>query len=150
MLLLILAAAGILTGLFVAAAAFLTAWSIYSAWKKEREDAQLGAKPKDAAYWAANYFVRWSIFDWALLLLLTIGLLFLFTDLIAVWRDRAALPPYRFGYTLCGFVFVLTGILFMLVRQTALLCTRTSLEPPLPDHHAEPDRADESEEGIER
>jgi hypothetical protein len=150
MLLLILAAAGILTGLFVAAAAFLTAGSIYSAWKKGRGRARPGANPRDAAYWAAKYFARWSVFDGALLLLLTIGLLFLFTDLIAVWRDRAGFPAYRFGYTLCGFVFVLTGILFMLVRQTALLYTRASLESPLPDDHAEPDRADESKEGIQR
>lgn len=139
-MLLILAVFGGALGLLATAAGVFTIWSVYAKWKEARNSGFTEVHPAEIA---SRHFFTWTVFDGALFVLIVLGLLFVFADLLAVFRDRAQFPPYHFGYLLCGFVFLLIGIVFMVLRLTAVLKPLGSAGAAAPDHHRKPDQADQ-------
>ncbi|CAG7650967.1 hypothetical protein ACFQI7_21605 [Paenibacillus allorhizosphaerae] len=142
-----LAVIGGLVGLTVTGSAVLLGWTLYSQLKAshpanaEKDDAH-------ASFYlnAAPHLIKWTFFDYALFALFVIGGLFLFTDLIAVFRDREAFPPYHYGYLLCGFIFTLAGMLMMAVRLVLTVSlSRTLRSASMPDHHHHPGHAEHAE-----
>lgn len=130
--------AGIL-GLFVTGASVYTAWYVFQLSKKNKEESAPG-QPLPA-----SALLRWTVFDYALLGLVLIGLLFLLVDLIGVLRDRDLYPYYHYGYLLCGFIFTLLGLLFMLSRLFIVLRLVSRSGSAAPHDQDEPDEADRSE-----
>jgi hypothetical protein len=146
---LILAVAGALIGLFAAAAALLTVWFIYDRTKHKAAQEGRSFDPMDVAGGLLN---RWSLMDYALLVLFMIGTLLLAADAVAVLRDREAFPPYHAPYLISGLIFTWMGMMFMLARLALLLRTlhvsgRQHAVPP--QHHHEPDHADHSEQRVQ-
>lgn len=82
-------------------------------------------------------FFRWTYMDYAVLLVLTVGMLFLLADLLAVIRDREAYPFYHYGYLACGFVFVTVSTLFLFARFVMLLRFHHHEDQPAKSEHAE-------------
>jgi hypothetical protein len=143
-----LAIFGSVLGLSVTAASFYTAWAVRQL-GKERETAE------ERAALAARLFLRWTVYDAAVLALFGCGLLLLVADLVGVLRDRAAYPLYHYAYLLCGVVFSALGMLFVLVRLAIVLQTgHTASAAGLldgsangngaapPHHHHEPGHTD--------
>ncbi|WP_248924950.1 hypothetical protein [Paenibacillus hamazuiensis] len=130
----LLALFGGLIGLFVTGAAVFMAW-LYLQHRKQ---------PETSAY-EPPVLLKWTSFDYALIILFLIGSLFLFTDALAVIRDRESYPLYHYGYLLCGFVFTFLGMLFMVVRLALVLSMVRSGSLRAPNHHNHPGDADQPE-----
>lgn len=132
-----LAIASGIFGLAVTGAAVYTAWIVYEQQHKEAGNESGNRLP-------GSFLPRFMALDFALLALFAIGMLFLLTDVVAVMRDRANFPDYHFGYLLCGFVFSLVGVLFLLLRLFLLI---RSIDGRLsvPGQHHKPDEADQAE-----
>jgi hypothetical protein len=124
-------------GLAVTGAAVYTAWYVFQL-RKGKE----GVDPP--GQFERTLLLRWTLFDYSLLLLSLIGLLFLLTDLIGVLRDRDLYPYYHYGYLLCGFIFTLLGLLFMLARLFVVL-RLANQGSAAPHNHDEPDEAHQAE-----
>lgn len=124
-------------GLAVTGAAVYTAWYVYRLRRGGGEEP--AGEPLDR-----TVLLRWTLFDYALLLLSLIGLLFLLTDLIGVLRDRDLYPYYHYGYLLSGFIFTLLGLLFMLTRLFLVLRLANQCLAAPHDHH-EPNEAHQAE-----
>jgi hypothetical protein len=129
-----LAIFGSLVGLFVTGAAVFTAW-LYVQHKK-----QPGKTIKHLPD-----LLQWTVFDYALMILFAVGSLFLFTDALAVLRDRASYPMYHYGYLLCGFVFTFLGMFFMAVRLSLVFCMIRAGRLSAANHHDHPGQADQAE-----
>lgn len=129
-------------GLIVTASAVLLIWFVYQLRSnKEHESTQNGQLSG-----VASLLLQWTFFDYALIGVFAVGSLFLFTDVLAVIRDAESYPLYHYGYLLCGFVFTLFGMLFMIARLAVVLSlVRTGRPVSSPDHHGHPSHADQSE-----
>ncbi|WP_156043134.1 hypothetical protein [Paenibacillus sp. UNC451MF] len=129
-------------GLIVTASAVLLIWFVYQLRSnKEQENTHSGQLPA-----VASLLLQWTFFDYALIGVFAIGSLFLFTDVLAVIRDADSYPLYHYGYLLCGFVFTLFGMLFMIARLAVVLSlVRTRGPVSSPDHHHHPSHADQPE-----
>jgi hypothetical protein len=98
---------------------------------------------------AGRYFLKWSFFDYAVIVVFLSGMLFLLVEVIAVVKDKASFPFYHYGYLLCGFIFSLLGMLFLLVRFAIVLRMIRGMEGiSFINNHQEPDQADTPEQGI--
>jgi hypothetical protein len=146
---LILAIVGAVLGLFAVAAAFLTAWYIMDRTKQKAAQEGRSFDPMDVAGGLLN---RWSLMDYALLLLFLIGTLLLTADAVAVLRDREAFPPYHAPYLISGLLFMLMGMTFMVVRLALVLRTlhiRGRYAAVTPQHHHEPNHTDHAEQRVQ-
>ncbi|GAB7056597.1 MULTISPECIES: hypothetical protein [unclassified Paenibacillus] len=138
-------------GLAVTGSAVLLAWSVFAGAqaRKGEPDGEENGPPGNPSGWlqkSAPHLLKWTYFDYALLVLFMVGSMFLFTDLVAVLRDADQYPPYHFGYLLCGFVFTLSGMLMLIVRLALTLSlVRTDRRSPSPHHHDHPGHAEHAE-----
>lgn len=98
-------------GLAVTGGAVYTVWRIF----------QLKGKAAVPGTAERQLLLRWTVFDYAILALVLVGLVFLLVDVIGVINDRDQYPYYHYGYLLSGFIFSLMGLVFMLVRLTMVL-----------------------------
>lgn len=127
-----LAVTGGLLGLLLTGTAVYTVWSVY----KKKQDPEV--LPTDEKY---HFLLKWSIFDYAVLAVSAMGLLFLLADLIGIIRDHDSYPLYHYGYLLCGIIFSFLGMTFMVIRLGMVLSlTRRSTFSSPPHHHAEPEQ----------
>jgi hypothetical protein len=95
---------------------------------------------------AGRYFLRWSAFDYAVILVFLCGMLFLLVEVIAVIKDKESFPYHHYGYLLSGFTFSLLGMIFLLVRFVIVLrMVRGMHGSPLVNNHQEPYKADTAE-----
>jgi hypothetical protein len=148
---LILALVGGSIGLLVTASAVFLAWAMYQYLKHKKEAGTGPSLQSVQANTISSVLLRWTFFDYALIAVFAIGSLFLFTDVIAVIRDSESYPLYHYGYLLCGFIFTLFGMLFMVLRLLLVLrLIRTDGAAALPDNHDQPSGADQAEQRIER
>lgn len=122
-----------LLGLLITITAIFTVWVI---WHKS---GSLKGKRKDnLVKITGTYLLKWTLMDYAVLLLFLSGSLFLFTDLLAVMRDREFFPSYHYRYLLSGFVFNLLGMIFMYMRLGIALRLFRSERLVSSEHHNEP------------
>ncbi|MDF2962704.1 MAG: hypothetical protein K0S39_4439 [Paenibacillus sp.] len=148
---LILAIVGGSMGLLVTASAVFMAWALFQHRKNQsNQEAAQGNLSDGETISSINavsaVMLRWTFFDYALIAVFTIGSLFLFTDVIAVIRDAQSYPLYHYGYLLCGFVFTLFGMLFMVLRLAFVLTlVRPDRPAGLPNNHNQPSGADQAE-----
>jgi len=139
-----LALIGGLIGLFVTGAACFTAWLYQHQRSRLPQDAAIGTSE-------AAVFLRWTVMDYAILLLFGIGTMLLFTDLVSVMRDLKAYPPHHFGYLLTGFIFMFMGMLFMVSRLVLVMAMIKPLSimrlggSPSINQHDQPGYADQAE-----
>ncbi|MCR8631147.1 MULTISPECIES: hypothetical protein [Paenibacillus] len=148
---LILAIVGGSIGLLVTASAVFMAWALYQHHKTKSTQDIVTAEPSDKAgitsvSAVSAAMLRWTFFDYALIAVFAVGSLFLFTDVIAVIRDAESYPLYHYGYLICGFVFTLFGMLFMILRLAFVLSLVRADRPlTIPDNHNQPSDADQAE-----
>ena len=145
-------------GAAIIAAALFTIGSILQK-RKKPEIVHTDSKiPSDTVSSSANtlhfsqqmglYFTRWTVFDYAVLALFAFGMLFLLVDVLGVIRDRHDYPYWHYGYLLCGFIFSLLSMLFMLIRLAIVLkMIRPNHLSAINDHH-EPNDADGAKNGV--
>jgi hypothetical protein len=136
---------GGIVGLVVTGAAFYTVWIAYEANKRLRET---NVDSDEHPLWR-----RWTVMDYAALGLFAIGALFMFSDLLAIMRDRHSYPFYHYGYLFIAFIFMLIGMLFMVVRLGVILrnpskkksaVDSSDSDLALHDNHDQPDQANHS------
>jgi hypothetical protein len=142
---LILAIAGSVLGLFAAGAALLTVWFIYDRTKQKASEEGRSFDPMDIA---GGFLNRWTLMDYALLLLFLIGSMLLTADAIAVLRDRESFPPYHVAYLVSGLLFTWMGMLFLLARLGLLLRSlhmARRQRSVTPQQHHEPDHTNHAE-----
>jgi hypothetical protein len=120
-------------GLLVTGSAVYTAWYLL---QQRGKNTAPGAPERQA-------LLRWTVFDYALLTLVLVGLVFLLVDLIGVLKDKDLYPYYHYGYLLSGFIFTLLGLVFMLARLSLVL-RLANQNPASPYQGNEPDKADNS------
>jgi hypothetical protein len=125
-------------GLFITAAAIVTLWQIQA----NRNRLKQAGVPNPSTYAFGEYFSRWTVFDYAMLFTIGVGMIFLLADLYAVYRDRSSYPPYSFSYLLCGFAFIALGLLNLLFRLSVVLKPRRLPGAASPQHCEKPDHAD--------
>jgi hypothetical protein len=126
-------------GLIIIGGALYTIGSILAQRKKLQSEQSLSQL-------AGRYFLRWSMFDYAVLVVFLSGMLFLLSEVIAVLRDRQSFPYYHYGYLLSGFVFSLLGMLFVIVRLVIVLRMVRSIDPStLINNHQKPNETDAAE-----
>jgi hypothetical protein len=126
-------------GLIIISGAIYTIGSIIKQSKKLQNGQSLSKL-------AGRYFLRWSLFDYAVLVIFLSGMLFLLTEVIAVLRDRTSFPYYHYGYLLCGFTFSLIGMLFVILRLVVVLRMVRSAEPSsFVNDHQKPNEANTAE-----
>lgn len=136
-----------LIGLFVTGVAVFTAWAYYSTRARlkqagQQPEGETPAGEPDISPW--DWFLRFTVADYAALFLFGFGAVFLITDLIGVMKDRDMFPMYHFGYLLCGILFCLMGMLFMFVRLVLVL--RLTGGASASAHHPhEPDQPEQAE-----
>lgn len=99
----ILAIVGAISAVTVAAAALYTALQ-----------ARRGAKEQGA--WR-----RWTVLDYVVCGLFAAGALLLLADIVAVRRDGDGSAFHHYGYLLSAFVYMTSGMLYMVVRLGLLL-----------------------------
>jgi hypothetical protein len=147
----ILAFFAVVLGLAITGAAIFTVWSIMQRHKKQPQpdgaaDSESPALKHSFSRQAGQYLLKWTVFDYAVLALILIGLVFLFTDVLAVMRDRQSYPYYHYGYLLCGFIFSLVGVIFMTVRLAIVLrSSRADDDFSAVNNHHKPDETNASE-----
>ncbi|UQZ82761.1 hypothetical protein SK3146_01921 [Paenibacillus konkukensis] len=138
-----LAILGGAVGLLVTASAVMLIWLFMQRKQRNRSGEETQESPLAGL---SSMLLQWTYFDYALIAVFAIGSLFLFTDAVAVIRDAASYPLYHYGYLLCGFVFTLLGMLFMILRLGVVLSLiRTGRAGLAPDHHRHPGDADQTE-----
>jgi arginine exporter protein ArgO len=71
---------------------------------------------KDRARVLRAALSRWSVFDYMLTALFTVGTLFLLADLIGMAKARDQYPYFHYGYLLSGFVYNTLAGLFLFIR----------------------------------
>jgi hypothetical protein len=126
----LLAVFGGVIGLAATGVAVFTAWFVFT----QRNHTGLD-----------KLLLQWTVFDYTILGLFLIGMLFLFTDLLGVYRERANYPLFHFSYLLCGFVFMFLGMLFIIVRLAVVIKLAQSGRPLLPDQHEQPNQTNHTE-----
>jgi hypothetical protein len=95
---------------------------------------------------AGRYFLRWSLFDYAVILVFLCGMLFLLVEVIAVIKDKESFPYHHYGYLLSGFIFSLLGMIFLLVRFVIVLRMVRGMDgSTLVNNHQEPNKANTAE-----
>lgn len=148
---LFLAIVGGSIGLLVTASAVLMAWAFFQHRKSQLTEQPASGNPSENKGTAADSpisaaMLKWTFFDYGLIAVFAIGSLFLFTDVIAVIRDADSYPLYHYGYLLCGFIFTLFGMLFMILRlKFVLSLVRTSRPAAITDNHDQPSGANQAE-----
>ena len=143
-MLIALAIFGSLVGLFAVGAAAATGWVYFSARKKavENQSEIVPAQPP----W--NWFFRWTIADYAVILLFGLGLVFLLADLIGVAQDRDLYPEFHYPYLVCGFVFSAMGMLLSAVRLAIVLRLASRLGVHGRDAD-KPEHAEHAKQGVQ-
>jgi uncharacterized membrane protein HdeD (DUF308 family) len=140
----VLAMFAAILGLAVTAAAVFTIWSILQQRKKSNE----GKSSIHGSFsqLASQYFLKWTVFDYSILILFAAGMLFLFVDVIGVMRERQSYPFFHYGYLLSGFLFSLLGMLFIVARLVIVLrLVRVHNELPAVNDHHKPNEANAAE-----
>lgn len=146
----VLAVFAALVGLGVTGAAVYTAYELLQLRKRGNggNDGKEGNGEGNSA--DLRSLLRWTVLDYALIVLFSIGLMFLFVDVLGVLReDRSGFPYYHFGYLLSGFVFTFLGALFLLARLFLVLRVAGSPGFTPPHHQNEPGQADSAEDGVQ-
>ena len=123
-----------LVTLGVAGAAVYTVWYV----RQQARGYQAIRANKSALDLTAPYLLRWTVLDYAGMLLSIMGLMFVFVDLIAVIRERESYPYYHYGYLACGFVFLLVSVLFLLLRLGFILALINKSRTSSSDQNREP------------
>ncbi len=114
----------------------VTGGAVYTVWRLFQAKGKTGAPGK----LERQLLLRWTVFDYAVLALVLIGLVFLLADVIGVIKDRDQYPYYHYGYLLSGFIFSLVGLVFMLVRL-AMVLRLANPDPSAVDEGNKPDQA---------
>ncbi|MDF2938604.1 MAG: hypothetical protein K0Q90_3977 [Paenibacillaceae bacterium] len=114
----------------------VTGGAVYTVWRMFQVKAKTGAPGK----LERQLLLRWTVFDYAILVLVLVGLVFLLSDVIGVIKDRDQYPYYHYGYLLSGFIFSAVGLVFMLVRLTMVLRLANPDSAPV-DQGNKPDQA---------
>jgi hypothetical protein len=134
-------------GLLVTASGIVMAWLMM---QQPKSKSVQETSPRSYQPALSGYLLKWTFFDYALIVIFIIGSLFLFADILAVLRDTQSYPLYHYGYLLCGFVFTLFGMLFMVLRLvTVLSLVRTQILFPAPNEDDHPDQAERSKKRIQ-
>lgn len=98
---------------------------------------------------AGNYFLKWSFFDYAIIVVFLCGMIFLLVEIIAVVKDKDSFPYHHYGYLLSGFTFSLLGMLFLLVRFAIVLRMVQGGDAfSFVNNHQEPNKTNTPEQGI--
>lgn len=95
----------------------VTGGAVYTVWRMFQARGKAGAPGK----LERQLLLRWTVFDYAVLALVLIGLVFLLADVVGVMKDRDQYPYYHYGYLLSGFIFSFVGLIFLLVRLGMVL-----------------------------
>ncbi|HEX7057643.1 MAG TPA: hypothetical protein VF260_10690 [Bacilli bacterium] len=140
-----LAILGALLGLFATGTTVFTLWYLRNQAKKQSANRQKGYGMLSLAELAGGFFLRWTVWDYAVLLLFVVGIIIQLADLLAMFRDRVQYPGYHFTYLLSGFVYVLLGMMLIVMRLAALLKVTRSAGAFAPHDHHEPNQADPAE-----
>ncbi|WP_409345804.1 hypothetical protein [Paenibacillus sp. MBLB4367] len=142
---LILAIIAGMIGIAVTGAAFYTIWYLFEQWKKQQASAGEGTARPTVSETAGALLLRWTVLDYAVLLLMAAGMLLLLADVLGVIRDRSSYPDYHYGYLLAGTAFAFLGMLFMLVRLLVVLSVARKPAAPAPNDGHEPNQAHDAE-----
>ncbi|SFL27770.1 hypothetical protein SAMN03159341_104402 [Paenibacillus sp. 1_12] len=136
-----------LIGLLVTGSAVLMAWLTMNQLQDKRKHETSNGRLLDGTF---RHLLRWTFFDYALIGVFTIGSMFLLADLLAVIRDAQSYPLYHYGYLVCGFVFMIFGMLFMVLRLSLVL-SLVRMESVLsgPNQHEHPGKTEQPEERIQ-
>jgi uncharacterized membrane protein len=123
-------------GVLIIAGAIYTIWSIVKQSKNQQNKQSVSET-------VGRYFLKWSFMDYAIIIVFLCGMLFLLAEVIAVMKDRESFPLYHYGYLLCGFIFSMLGMLFMVARFAIVLRMVQRMDRvALINHHNEPNDAD--------
>lgn len=132
-------------GLFVTGAAVFTAVAFYSSRKRAADEPSRADKTgQPPAGGTLDWFMRWTLADYAILFLFGFGIVFLLTDLIGVAKEKELYPPFHYAYLLCGIIFSFMGMLFTFVRL-ALVLRLTGRSAAAAHHAHKPDQAQQAE-----
>ena len=133
-------------GLLVTGSAVVMAWlTLHQLHEKRNQGVAKGALLQGAF----RPLLRWTFFDYMLIGVFVIGSLFLLTDVLAVMRDSSSYPLYHYGYLLCGFAFMVFGMLFMVLRLSLVLSlVRVESALLVPNQDNQPNEAEQPEERI--
>ena len=109
---------GGIIGIFVVGAAFYTIWLIAEAYKRRGHfNEEHRVTEHD------GFFRRWTVMDYAALVVFALGAMLMVADLLAIYRDRESYPYYHYGYLFSAFIFMVVGMLFIVVRLGFVLRT---------------------------
>lgn len=146
----VLAVFAALVGLGVTGAAVYTVYELLQLWRKENTGKEADEGEKKTDWTALRSLLRWTVMDYGLIVLICIGMMFLFVDVLGVLReDRSNFPFFHFGYLLSGFVFTFLGACFLLARLFLVLRVAGSPGFTPPHHQNEPGEADGAEDGVQ-
>lgn len=118
----------------------VTGGAVYTVWRMFQAKGKTGAPGK----LERQLLLRWTVFDYAVLALVLIGLVFLLADVVGVMKDRDQYPYYHYGYLLSGFIFSFVGLLFLLVRLGMVL-RLANPDPAAVDQGNKPDQTHHAE-----
>lgn len=113
----------------------VTGGAVYTVWMMFQARGKAGAPGK----LERQLLLRWTVFDYAVLALVLIGLVFLLADVVGVMKDRDQYPYYHYGYLLSGFIFSFVGLIFLLVRLGMVL-RLANPDPAAVDQGDKPDQ----------
>lgn len=113
----------------------VTSGAVYTVWRMFQAKGKTGAPGK----LERQLLLRWTVFDYAVLALVLIGLVFLLADVVGVMKDRDQYPYYHYGYLLSGFIFSFVGLIFLLVRLGMVL-RLANPDPAAVDQGDKPDQ----------
>lgn len=140
-------AAGI--GLFITIGA--VAGIIYIFWPSRKTTADSEATEQLRLARLSKLFMRWTWFDYVVVVVFLCGAAFLIVDLAAVIRDSERYPFYHYGYLASGLIFTVLSMLLMFLRLGTLIALskaqRTSSDAPL-HQHGEPTQTEQAEHRV--
>jgi hypothetical protein len=89
--------------------------------------------------------LKWTVLDYIIIALFVLGLLVLFVDLMAVFRDRASFNEWHLAYLAAGVIFSFMGMLMMIIRLLMLNSAIRSIGLLSPDDQREPNHRNDTE-----
>lgn len=99
--------------------AIIAAW-IAMEWSRYREKKRTG-KSVSRLHFAQRYMMRWTWFDYYMLLLFLFGFVFLISDVVGVARQPDVYPSWHFGYVLIGAAVLFYAFAYFIFRYVFLL-----------------------------
>jgi hypothetical protein len=104
----------------------LTSW-IAMEWSRRKEGNRTGRSLSRFEF-AERYMLRWTWFDYYMLMLFMFGFVFLLGDVVGVARQPEIYPSWHYGYVLIGAVVLFHAFGYFIFRYVFLLRTIEKLE----------------------